>query len=288
MVTQVVPGGRFSRLEVVREGPRVPNGAKTARGIVVRCDCGSNEFVVNINNLRSGRTTSCGCAKREACIATRTAQYGKTRVEIQNGRQANLTGKVFGRLTAVEDLGCKNGQRLYRCLCTCGKEKAVKANSLIHEKGARSCGCLQREVVTKHGLADTRIYQTWRDMLARCYNPQVDSYSNYGGRGITVCEQWREDVRNFLADMGEPPTPLHTLDRCNPFGNYEPGNCRWATIVEQANNRRTNVVLIHDGKEMTLTQWSQELGINPSTIRHRLRLGWTVGRALSEPVNNRN
>ena len=159
MAVEVVPGVCFGKLKVIREGPRVPNGAKTARGIVVQCECGSDEFVANINNLRSGRTTSCGCVKRQAAARTAAGRKGKSKEEITaNGRQSNLEGQVFGRLTVVEDLGNVEGYRAYRCTCSCGSETVVAAHRLLHEKGPRSCGCLQREAVTKHGMDGTRVY----------------------------------------------------------------------------------------------------------------------------------
>ena len=285
MAVEVTPGVVFGKLTVVREGPRVPNGAKTARGIVVRCECGSDEFVTNINNLRSGRTTSCGCAKRQAAAKIAAGQKGiSMAVRSVTGRQAGLEGQVFGRLTAVEDLGQVEGYRAYRCSCSCGEETVVAAHRLLHDKGPRSCGCLQREAVTKHGMEGTRVYEIWRNMRGRCFDTKDKSYSSYGGRGITVCKRWK-DFQNFYDDMGEPPSDLHTLDRRNNDGNYEPGNCRWATPEEQANNRRNSVLIEHDGRVQTLTQWAREFGIHPITLAGRLKRGWSVADALGTMPN---
>ena len=276
MATEVAPGATFGKLTVVREGPRVPNGAKTARGIVVKCECGSDEFVTNINNLRSGRTTSCGCAKRQAAAKIAAGQKGKTMAKrSEDGRQSNLTGQTFGRLTAVEDLGVIEGYRAYRCSCSCGEETVVAAYRLLHEKGPRSCGCLQREAVTKHGMEGTRVYNIWRSLKSRCYDKTDVSYASHGGRGITVCDSWKNDFAAFYADMGDPPSDQHSIDRRDNDGNYEPGNCRWATSKEQANNRRSNIMLTLDGTTRTAEEWSAIVGINAATIRQRKKRGWS-------------
>ena len=287
MAIEVVTGSRFGKLIVLREGQRVPNGAKTARGIVVRCECGSDEFVTNINNLRSGRTTSCGCAKRAAAAKIAADQKGKTREEIQSGRQAGLEGQVFGKLSVVEDRGNLEGYRAYRCECSCGEETVVAAYRLLDDKGPRSCGCLQRETVTRHGMEGTRIYDIWQGMRARCRDPKDLSYERYGARGITVCERWYSDFAVFYADMGDPPTQDHTLERKENDGNYEPGNCRWASRKEQANNTRSNVHLTLNGVTHTAAEWSELTGINAATIRGRKRSGWSDERTLTEPADMR-
>ena len=288
MVVEVVPGVCFGKLKVIREGPRVPNGAKTARGIVVQCECGSDEFVANINNLRSGRTTSCGCVKRQAAARTAAGQKGKSKEEITaNGRQSNLEGQVFGRLTVVEDLGNVEGYRAYRCTCSCGSETVVAAHRLLHEKGPRSCGCLQREAVTKHGMEGTRVYKIWQGMKSRCYNRNHVSFKHYGGRGIAICERWLNDFAIFYADVGEPPSDRHTLDRRDANGNYEPGNCRWATWLEQVNNTRSNVLLTYDGETRTAAEWARITGLNAATIRQRKKRGWTDTQILTTPPDTR-
>ena len=288
MAVEVVPGVCFGKLKVIREGPRVPNGAKTARGIVVQCECGSDEFVANINNLRSGRTTSCGCVKRQAAARTAAGQKGKSKEEITaNGRQSNLEGQVFGRLTVVEDLGNVEGYRAYRCTCSCGSETVVAAHRLLHEKGPRSCGCLQREAVTKHGMEGTRVYKIWQGMKSRCYNRNHVSFKHYGGRGIAICERWLNDFAIFYADVGEPPSDRHTLDRRDANGNYEPGNCRWATYIEQANNTRANLVLTFEDEIRTAAEWSRITGLNAATIRQRKKRGWTDEQILTTPPDTR-
>jgi hypothetical protein len=136
----------------------------------------------------------------------------------------------------------------------------------------------------KHGRGDPNdpTYRVWVDMRRRCSQPSRPEYANYGGRGINVCERWQE-FRYFLADMGDKP-PGMTLERLDNDGHYEPGNCRWATYRAQNNNRRSNRVLEWDGRSQTLRQWADELGMGHSTLRRRLEAGWSVERALTEPL----
>lgn len=125
-------------------------------------------------------------------------------------------------------------------------------------------------------------------MQTRCHNPNSEDYPNYGGRGIRVCERWRTDFAAFLADMGPRPSSRHSIDRFpNQDGNYEPGNCRWATAKEQQNNRRNNNFLTHAGLTLTITEWSLRTGLSRQTILHRLKRGQSVSRALTEPVNSK-
>ena len=133
-----------------------------------------------------------------------------------------------------------------------------------------------------HGLAGTRIYSTWQQMHARCYNPEHVSYSSYGGRGIQVCRRWNS-VFNFLEDMGHPPQGM-TLDRINNDGDYSPENCHWATQEEQNSNTRRNRYVKWQGREQTVKAWAMELDLNPRAIHDRLRRGWTVERALTTPT----
>jgi hypothetical protein len=169
-------------------------------------------------------------------------------------RTVDLTGLVFGRLTVLRFVESRrdpggHARRIYEVRCSCGTVKEVVGADL--KTGATfSCGCANREIVralrTKHGHAgsadgtrrDSSEYRSWRAMIARCYVETNIGYPNYGGRGVIVHEPWRKSFVAFLTYMGPKPTPKHTIDRINPHGHYEPGNVRWATRVQQANNTR--------------------------------------------------
>lgn len=195
----------------------------------------------------------------------------------------------YGRLTILAKAGTA-----WTARCDCGTEKTVKRKEVLRPGGGlRSCGCLQREAVAQmgrdrnrtHGMKNTPTYRSWTSMRNRCQNPRNVAYANYGGRGIAVDPRW-DDFAAFLADMGERPDGC-TLDRVDNGLSYQPGNCRWATAKEQSRNRRTNMVISHARRSMTLSEWAAETGIGRDTIGYRLGVGWSAARALTEPVRPR-
>lgn len=137
-----------------------------------------------------------------------------------------------------------------------------------------------------HGQCGTPTYISWRAMLNRCRNPNADQYPRYGGRGITVCDRWASDFSAFLSDMGARPSPDLTIERVNNDGNYEPGNCRWATAQEQENNKSTNRIVMYRGQSMTAAQAWRAAGqvISRSTMKSRLCLGWPIEKAVETPA----
>jgi hypothetical protein len=134
-----------------------------------------------------------------------------------------------------------------------------------------------------HGMRNSPEYAAWRAMLVRCHTPTAQAYHNYGARGVHVCDRWRHSFENFYADMGPRPSPDHSIDRINNEAGYSPDNCRWATLQQQAVNKRTNVYLEYDGHRLTVAEWSRRVGIAKWCIRARLRAGWTVVDALTRP-----
>jgi hypothetical protein len=209
----------------------------------------------------------------------------------------DITGQSFGRLTARrhEKTRATSGRsKIYwHCDCSCGGTAKVALDQLRSGK-TQSCGCLQRERTsaanTRHGHAGgpSQVYRCWAQMIARCTNEKATGYHLWGGRGIKVCERWH-DFPTFLADVGEPPSRGHSIDRFpNRDGNYEPGNVRWATREEQNNNTRKNHFVTFKGETLTVAQWAARIGIRPQLLHARLaRLGWSVERALTERPNPR-
>lgn len=201
----------------------------------------------------------------------------------------DLTDRKFGRLTVVQKnpVAAKNRDSRWDCVCECGTTLTVIRGSLT-SGNTISCGCYRKEVSTatqtSHGMSDSTEYRIWQMMVARCTNPNMEAYANYGGRGIKVCWRWIDSFENFFMDMGPRPSLEHTLDREENDGNYEPGNCRWATPLEQANNRRSNVFYEFNGVKKTIAEWSREYNVDQKRLRNRLvNLGWDFDRAIKTP-----
>jgi hypothetical protein len=187
----------------------------------------------------------------------------------------NLTGQPFGLWTVLTYSGRRNNQPLWLCRCVCGTERQLSRNILL-TNGSQSCGCARGT----HKLSGTPEYQAWCSMMARCYVETTERFPNYGGRGILVCERWHS-VEAFIADMGQRPPDKTSIDRRDNDLNYEPGNCRWATALDQANNRRSSRFLEHRGERHTLAEWSRITGLKTATISGRLKVGMPVGEALT-------
>lgn len=205
-------------------------------------------------------------------------------------KQLNLTGKRFGKLVVIKTAGkTKNGAYLWQCKCDCGNEIIANVGNLKNGH-TKSCGCLRvdrcKTNFTKHGLEHTRLYGIWSDMRLRCYDEKNIAYHRYGGRGITICDEWKNDVKAFYdwATANGYKDSL-TIDRIDNDGNYCPENCRWATVKEQASNRRSNILVTHNGKTQTMKKWANEVGTPYKVVWARMqKLGWSAERALTEPV----
>lgn len=204
------------------------------------------------------------------------------------GRFSDLTGLQFGLWKVVKQEPSKktrNGtMALWLCRCFCANEQVLNSTQLRLRRPA-SCGCERgAHRHTAQGKVSAT-YRSWQGMISRCTQPSNPGFKYYTKRGITVCARWRT-FENFFADMGERPTDKPTLDRIDNDGNYKPGNCRWATRREQANNRMTNLVFEYKGSSYTLADLARFTGVSKEILRSRLcrsKLPWTVDGAISTP-----
>ena len=202
------------------------------------------------------------------------------------------TGQRFGRLTVIRYAGlykAPGGKTAgkWECLCDCGNTHIVVGTTLANGDTV-SCGCFvieaQRLSHVTHGMSHTKAYRCWGLMKDRCENPKGKHFPEYGGRGITVCEEWRQSFEIFLQDMGEPPSPTHTIERIDNDGPYSPTNCRWATRKEQARNTRRNVLYTYQGECLTLAEWAEKVNKPYKVLHHRISRGWTVEETLTIPL----
>lgn len=200
----------------------------------------------------------------------------------------DLTGQKFGRLIVIKQVdNDKHGNSYWSCLCDCGKKKII-SGSHLRSGHTKSCGCLKVEKTiqrsTKHGHNKkgkvSRTYKTWLGMIQRCNNPNVKHYNNYGGRGIVICDRWKNSFENFLEDMGEAPVG-HQIDRIDNDQGYFKENCRWATRKEQNRNRRDNHLITFNGKTQCIADWAEETGIAEGNILYRLKHNWSIEKTLT-------
>lgn len=198
----------------------------------------------------------------------------------------DLIGHKFGRWTVVGLSEKVDKYTRWNCICDCGVTKSVIYWNLKNGK-SKSCGCLQIENLisrsSTHGMRKTPEYAAWCSLIQRATNKKLKFAKDYSLRGITVCDRWLS-FDNFFADIGIRPSRDHSIDRINNDGNYEPGNCRWATSKEQNRNTRGNVLITHDGETHCLSEWAEITGIKLERISKRLSRGWTPKRALTEAI----
>ena len=217
-------------------------------------------------------------------------------------RAWDMTGQKIGRLYVVKRVGAWDKQVWWLCKCDCGNEKII-CGAVLRNPKVRSCGCVYKETrqavarasiaKEKHGDSFARLYFVWGDMKARCYNPNSISFKNYGARGITVCEEWKNDYSAFKkwaiengynenAKRGEC-----TLDRIDIDKHYSPDNCRWAEMKVQSNNRRNTPMVTINGYTAPITEWAEKANIPRHLIYSRYRRGWSGEELISPPDQHR-
>ena len=216
-------------------------------------------------------------------------------------RTLDILGHRFGRLVVeapagVRIVGVQQKRAYWTCRCDCGATVDVMGK-LLRNGSTSSCGCLRRDAVQyglnfRHGHARNGAhspeYVSWSAMLNRCHSPGATQYRHYGGRGIEVCEEWRTSFEAFVADMGPRPSTNHSIDRIDPNGNYEPGNCRWVTKRAQSLNRRNTIRVSWRGRTLTLAEWEAETGIGAEALRQRIAKGWDTERTFTQPQRKRS
>ena len=190
------------------------------------------------------------------------------------------------RLTVIEELEKKQGNRRFLCKCNCGNEIETGSSHLLRGN-TKSCGCLRKEQLhhITHGMSNTPLYAVWNSMKGRCANPNDHAYENYGARGIKVCGEWSSDFRKFYDwAIGNGYQKGMTIERNDVNGHYEPSNCSWIPKSKQSENRRTNHYLTYKGETKTMSQWARDLSLKRETIKDRLKSGWSVEDALTKPI----
>lgn len=244
-----------------------------------------NKYIVEYNAIEEGYNDRLAC-----CYSSRrkTTAY------------QDLSGMKFGRLTVLKESGRGKDGIEWLCYCDCGRLHIVSGHRLRRKsRGIRSCGCAAKEAASALCRAskapyDTheRLYKVWKGIKKRCYNENDTAYLRYGGRGITVCDAWRNSYPSFrewaYSNGYDENAPYQqcTIDRIDVNGNYEPSNCRWVNATEQNLNQRDTELICYNGKEMTICQWADYLGISRSVFLNRKRRGWDNIKTISTPVGD--
>lgn len=204
----------------------------------------------------------------------------------------NLLSVRSGRLTVISFYDKeRNGHKRYLCKCDCGNYTVVR-DTRIRNHETKSCGCISKEHLieynTKHGLSNSPLYIIYQGMMSRCYNPDLDGYHRYGGRGIKVCDEWLSDIENFIKWGKESGFKKGlTLDRIDNDGDYEPSNCRWVTSKIQSRNTVRNNRYSIENETRTLIEWCELHSINYRTVKSRLSRGWSFEDAITREVETK-
>jgi hypothetical protein len=247
-----ISGKRFGKLTAIK----YMYSEKGQRYWLFKCDCG-REKNIRIVSVTAGKVKSCGCIAENRRI-----------VKDKN----NLENKKFNNLKLIQFHHKGKGGEYWTCVCDCGNTKIIKLSDVVGGK-IKSCGCLSKKTNLIHGKSYCDLYHSvWTGIKQRCFNEKSRDYPRYGGRGITVCEEWKNDFMSFYywAIKNGYKKGL-SLDRINNDGNYCPENCRWATPKEQSNNTRANHIIKYKGVEKTLTEWRRFFNISESNMYSRIK-----------------
>lgn len=198
-------------------------------------------------------------------------------------------GDKYGRLSILNEVESKKWKRYFLCKCDCGNETVVSLDNL-RSGHTQSCGCLRSDtttiIKTKHGLYGSRLYRVWADIKKRCLNSKHHSFKDYGGRGIILCNEWKEYLPFYNWAMANGYQENLTIERIENNGNYEPGNCKWIPQSEQGKNTRANKIITYNEQSKPLCTWAKELGIKYDVLQLRLSRGWSIERAFNTPLQS--
>ena len=263
-------GKKFGKLTVLnQEEDYIQTSGRHRSRWKCICECG-NECIVDGDALRTGNTKSCGCLKHRKLAK-------------------DLIVQRFGKLTVVGRSSKYLNQKVYwHCKCDCGNEVDVIGSLLVNGR-SKTCGCSH---VTQGGFGKSRLYEVWFAMMSRCTKPENKHYSNYGGRGIKVCDEWKDFLKfkEWADKTGydeTAPRGQYTIDRVDNNGNYCPENCQWKTMLEQANNKRNTRMIEYNGEKKSILEWSKSTGLSTSLIKSRYDRGWTPEEIFTIPFGHK-
>lgn len=260
--------------------PYIGKNRKKVRKAMFKCMC-NNEFVAAISQVKLGIIHSCGC-------------YHKQRVKECNTIKYNI-GDVINGFVYLGDVSSEKKYRHSKFICpNCNNEFVTRIGTIKNTDIKKCKQCSSKDFViqaTRHGMSRTPEYNSWELMRDRCYKETNESYGNYGGKGITVCDSWKYSFENFINDMGLKPGKNYTIDRINSNGHYTKENCKWATKREQALNRSTTVIVEINGIKKSFIEWVEDFGVNYQTARSRYRAGWPIDKVfarkhIDSPLNS--
>lgn len=252
-------GQRFGMLEVIKRDGTMPDGEAIW---ICKCDCGNIKSIRGVSLTKKNGTKSCGCL---------------------NGNPIDLAGQRYGALSVIRRVENQGNKRMWLCKCDCGNEVIVSLGNLRsgHSTQCKKCRDRKNSIHrTTHGHTGTSLYCVWSGMIDRCNNTKSKAYSDYGGRGISVCDEWN-DSENFINwSLENGYKEGLEIDRIDVNGNYEPSNCRWVTRLVNANNKRNNVYIEHNGETKTIAEWARYYNVNYKHLWNNLSKGDTLEEAI--------